>query len=160
KGTYYVGVRYSSFHISGFRPRDSNQKQAREYAFRRVFYSGAYSLDSATPVRLDYSEQREGVDLYVEKTATFCATGLTSFPDTPEESTVSLLLSEFSGGWRHILRDGDVPLGERFEICGLVPGESYILFASIWQNDRDVGALARTDFSGTPRDRDLGFLDV
>lgn len=160
KGTYYVGVRYNSFHISGFRPRDSNQKQAQEYAFRRVFYSGAYSLDSATPVHVDYSEQHENVDFFVEKTATFCVTGLTSFPDTPKESTVSLLLSEFSGGWKHILRDGEVQLGERFEICGLSPGESYILFASIWQNDRDVGALARMDFSGTQRDLDLGFLDV
>jgi hypothetical protein len=161
QGYYYIGADRSSFRVTALQTGGQDHKRVQEFSFRHVFYPGEPYLNSATPVHLRISEQLEGVDFFLEKVATFCTTGVTSFTgSTPSEAQVALHLSEISKGWTHTIGDGDVALKKRFEICGLVEEVSYTLFATLWENDTDVSALARIEFIGTQRDAALGFLDL
>ena len=161
QGTYYVGVNPKNAEVQKHYQQDPKQPRKTRFAYPSVFYPGVQSFGDTTPVYLRNAEQREGLDLIVEKVATFCATGSVFFNGVGRGSAeASLKLAQRAKGWGDFIGDGRTSPGQEFEICGLVPGIHYTLTAQVWGEESKLGGLAERDFEGNRRDAELGSLDI
>jgi len=101
----------------------------RKQAFAATYYPGTPSAAGAQPLILRANERREGVDLRVLRTASYCAGGVLAGPSGPAPLTFTLADREPGSGKSG---DGAVylsnPRGEtgpdgKIRLCGLYPGE-------------------------------------
>lgn len=101
----------------------------RKPAFVPTYYPGTTSLEGAQPVTLRAGEHREGVDLKVHRSTSFCIEGQLQGLNGPEELQFTLADRQPSSGWSG---GGGMfmgsPLGTtgldgKFRICDLYPGE-------------------------------------
>jgi hypothetical protein len=124
-----------------------------QVALVQIFYPNTTSLDNAAPIYLNRAEQREGIDLIMDRTATYCVTA------TPrlELGNVPVMT-----GWRISYADGGAfAMGrampnEAMEVCGMPPG-GYELWISTVVGDRIAGFIGKT-FAIANRDVALGEL--
>jgi hypothetical protein len=160
-GDYYLGVRPS---LVNFRAGHSTLKDPKhahvQLAYASTLYPNAKTFSEAIPVHVRLAEQREDVELMVDKAPAFCASASIATASSTMEALTTVMVSEVSEGWDHPLGGGAVgPTGE-FEICGLTVGTAYVLTANSWKSDIDVGGFFRREFVGTNRDAELGVLDL
>jgi protocatechuate 3,4-dioxygenase beta subunit len=157
EGVYYVGVNPRKTEAQRYVLLDPKQSRRTQLAYPPLFYPGVQLFNDASPIRLRNSEQREGVDLILEKVAAFCAIGSVSFSGLRLESgDVALMLTETAKGWGHVIGGGHAEPGEKFQICGLVPGIQYSLTSQIWGEGMNLLGFAESDFEGNRRDAELG----
>lgn len=156
EGTYFVGASTQTVEIRTYRPPEPKAISEPQLNYPTSFYPGVASFDEASPVFLRSSEERDQVNLRVNKVPTFCATGTV----TGIRTKVALMLSAAAKGWGAVIGSGEASPGQRFELCGLVPGNHYTLAAQLWGEGSKLGGLAEQEFEGTRRDADLHFLDL
>ena len=147
---YYLSVAPSWRDKQAARPNGHAEPQV---ALVQTFYPNTTSFDNAAPIYLNRAEQREGVDLIMDRTATYCVTAMPRL----ELGNVPVMT-----GWRISYADGGAfAMGrprpnEWMEVCGLPPG-SYELWINTVVGDRIAGFIGKT-FAIANRDVALGEL--
>ncbi len=130
-----------------------NAHQEPQTALVQTFYPNTTSVDNAAPIYLDRAEQREGVDLIMDQTVTYCATAMPRFELGNLPVTTGWRISYVDGG---AFAMGNPKPGEELQVCGLPPG-SYSLWIDTAKGDKVVGFISQT-FTITNRDVALGEL--
>jgi hypothetical protein len=149
-GTYYLSAAPSNLNRHLGRPSGRRQP---ELAPVQTYYPDSTSRDNAAPVYLNRAEQREGVDLVMNQTLTYCVTGKLSLESENIPVLAGLRVSYVDGG---AFAMGNPQPGEEFEICGLPPG-SFDLWISTERGDRITGFIG-TAFTVANRDVAVGEL--
>ena len=161
-GLYYVGVNPTKTEAREYIPRPPKGSLIPQLSYPPWFYPGVQSFEEATAVSLAASEQREHLDLALDKVTTFCATGFVSYSGANQgKSGITLRLAEVMKGWGNIIGNGQVQFGKKFEFCGLVPLLPYALTAQVLGDGSKLLGFVERDFEGNKRDADLGLpLDL
>jgi hypothetical protein len=123
----------------------------------RTYYPNSTSFDNAAPIYLHRAEQREGVDLIMNQTVTFCVTGQLSPGVEDIPAKVRLAVAQLVGStWAGFVGSGDARPGEDFEVCVLPPGSYVVLILAIGKEKLD-GFVSQA-FAITNRDVAVGEL--
>jgi Carboxypeptidase regulatory-like domain len=128
-----------------------------------AYYSNSIAIEGAAPLVLRAGERREGVDIVVTRSLSYCIEGLLETGGRPAELDFTLAEESISPG------DGPKPGGAsgpdgRIRVCGLQPGQYRItaealgtaeeapLFGStaVTITDRDVRGVRVTAGAGVP----------
>jgi hypothetical protein len=161
EGNYYVGVNSQPIETEGYRQQEIKQARAPKLAYPPLFYPRTQLLGDATPIYIRSAEQLEGVDLTLERVATFCVTGTVSAKGIfPESAEARLSLSETSNGWVDVVGGGPTKLDKKFEMCHLIPGIRYALSAQLWGDGSKLLGFLKKDFQGNREDVEFDAVDL
>jgi hypothetical protein len=122
----------------------------------RTFFPNSPDREGGSPVALRPGERREGVDIEVKKSASYCVEGTASGLAGPAELFVQYESAQpaygtsSTGGMFSVLPGTKTAPDGKFRFCGLTPGP-YRLLAF----DGDRGAVNRATQTIEIRDRDL-----
>jgi len=161
EGRYYLALYPKALQFRQRAPNVSSEGRKPQRAAARTYYMNSASLDAATAIFLRPGENREGLDLVLGSTSTYCVFGTFAGAVTsgPGVSTQSLKLGELMPGGILVLARGNPISGEDFEICGVPPG-SYSAEITVWGDTKRPGVResARASFTLADRDVELGVL--
>ena len=157
KGKYYITADVPANHVIE-QVTDTSAIKHSELAYRSTFYPFATSFQNAAPVELYDGDQRSGLDLVMERMASFCV--MTTLKATAAKQ-LTVMLSQISTGWYNALGGGSAVAGQNIKICGFVPDVRYSIGA--YSKDQTPGSnnitqFARVDFTGTTHDAEEGVL--
>ena len=164
---YYVEVVPEVLHphkrptaVAGEKPKQTQ----RQGLVRNIFYPNVPTPTGASPIFLHWGEQREAVDLVLNRIGTFCISA-TVVPAANDGSSpnAALFLREVMPEWGASVARGKVKLGEEFEICGVPPG-SYRIEADTWTEVNSatfkLTGWVEMDFAISKADVELGTLHI
>lgn len=136
-----------------------NPKMRRRVPMR-TWYPGSPDRESAAPITLRPGERREGVDIDVKKSPSYCISGIAATPNGPAEMNVWIEAlqpsSGVSGGGGTFM----APIGTftgndgEFRFCDLYPGSYRLTVSERDQNPDSTYAIA----VATIADQDLNGL--
>lgn len=122
-GIYFVAVRPKPSPVRK-RPATSAKTQQKSYP-PLTFYPAGRTLESASAVEVRSGEERQGIDLALERLPMRCVglkiDGAVADPSKP--SAAYLTMREWVGIAGPTAAEGALSAGEDYEICGLAAGE-------------------------------------
>jgi hypothetical protein len=167
EGQYYVDVVPEPLHphkrptiVAGEKPKQTQ----RQGLVRNIFYPNVETPSGASPISLHWGEQREAVDVVLNRMGTFC-TSATVVPAANDGSSPNafLFLKELMPDWGALVTRDKVKLGEEFEICGVPPG-SYRISADTWTEVNSatfkLTGWVEMEFAVSKADAELGTLHI
>jgi protocatechuate 3,4-dioxygenase beta subunit len=165
EGQYFVSVIPELLHphkrppmVAGEKPKPTQ----RQGLVRSLFYPNLPTPAGASPIFLHWGEQREAVDLLLNRVGTFCITA-TVLPAANDGSLPNVSLKEASPEWGAVLARDKVKPGEEFEICGVPPG-SYRIGSDAWTQVNSatfkLTGWVEMNFAVSKADVELGSLYI
>lgn len=159
-GIYFVAVRPLPSPVRK-RPATSAGTPQKSYP-PLTFYPAGRTLESASAVEVRSGEERQGIDLALERLATRCVSlkidGAVADPSRP--SAAYLTMREWVGIAGPTAAEGALTAGEGYEICGLAPGEYRIQVSSYTKSPiKGIGYGGAVALVGK-RDVDLGAVVI
>ena len=165
EGRYYLRASNSAMlkpRNSRRDPSGSRSERPPVTATQAAFYPNGRSQDGAAAIFLNAGEDREGADIILSRTPSFCVRGDVSVPADGAPLGASLWISTTADLLAGVAA-GPVNPGEDFEICGLAPGQ-YTAIASTFDAAKagdpkqPSSGFIRTEFTIAKRDAELGSL--
>jgi Carboxypeptidase regulatory-like domain len=167
EGQYYVHVSPEFLHpykrplvVAGEKPKQTQ----RQGLVRGMFYPNVPTPTGASPIYLHWGEQREAVDLVLNRIGAYCMTAtLVPAGNNGSPQSPALFLGVATPEWGALVArgDGKVKLGEEFEICGLPPGPYRIMsdsFTQVNSTTYKITGWVETEFAVSKADVELGNL--
>lgn len=157
KATYYVGTGEDRKRLGPA----AAEPPAETSAVRPLapsFWPTGRELRDAVPLHLTASEHREGIDLRVRKRPGFCVRGEVTAPPPAGMASVNFERVWELGGVMigNNVGGGLIPVGERFALCGVGPGQ-YRIVAHV-QNPGSPFRLGNASVEVTKRDVEIPAL--
>jgi hypothetical protein len=158
----FAGIRAGMYYLSVHPPlRDNVRPPSGPHepitAPVRTYYPNATSFENGAPIYLSRAEHREGIDLIMNQTLTFCVTGKLSPAAEDIPAKARLAVVELVGStWAGFVGSGDARPGEDFEVCDLPPGSYVVIILAIGKEKLD-GFVSRA-FTVANRDVTVGEL--
>lgn len=169
EGQYFVTVIPDLLHphkrppaVTGEKPKQTQ----RQGLVRNMFYPNVPTPTGASPIYLHWGDQRESVDMVLNRVGTFCMTAtLIAAANNGLAESPALFLGVATPEWHASVAHGDgkVKLGEEFEICGLPPGSYRIMsdsFAKVNSATYKITGWVETEFAVSKADVELGSLYI
>jgi hypothetical protein len=142
-GEYYLAASYDRALSPGFKEQPRTDAQGRELppeGFAMTFFPRTSVLSEAVPIRLNYGDERDSMDLTLRQEPKVKITGTVTSAATGQKLTTgSLILSRADDGNRASIATGAkyVFAKDRFEIPDVVPG-SYLLRAEMTEGGKNL----------------------
>ncbi|MBI5281487.1 MAG: carboxypeptidase regulatory-like domain-containing protein [Candidatus Solibacter usitatus] len=162
EGHYYLIALAEPLRPRKRQPASENAAEAKPRIGpqRFSFYPNTTSWESSVSFGVGFGEQREGLDLVLGKTPTYCVFATVSpvAGQAASAQSANLVIYVPIGASFVQVAQGSIRQGEELEVCGLPPGAYSAVAKTFDAATKKATAFAKVEFVIVKRDVDLGTL--